>query len=375
MRIGINAKIFTMGNYTGIARSVHEILNVWAVKYPEHEFFLLTGKPIQLQFDLPSNWHIVERPWIINKGKLWTIFELPKLIKELDLDVYWGTNFTLPNKVNNKTKYIVTVYDLAVFKFKNIADFGNEIRLKLFAKKSCHIADRIVAISHATANDIEKMFNISADKISISYCGGLPSNFRKKEYVIDDISSSLIFDSPFFAFISTIEPRKNIVTIIKAFEKFTDDTHTDFKLVLAGKIGWKCDQILDTIKKSKYRDRIILSGFISDAEKSYLLQNATCFLYPSLYEGFGIPILEAFEYETMVITSNNSSMPEVGGNAALYLNDVYNIEELAELMNKVYMMNNSEKTAYKTLMKQQRKLFSWEKNAHEMMRIIEELGD
>ena len=89
MKIGIDARMFTEKNFTGIRRSVYEILRQWSDRYHEHEYFLLSHRPIHLDFDLKENWHIVNTPWIINKGKLWSMFELPKLIKELDLDIFW----------------------------------------------------------------------------------------------------------------------------------------------------------------------------------------------------------------------------------------------------------------------------------------------
>ncbi|MBQ8165635.1 MAG: glycosyltransferase family 4 protein [Lachnospiraceae bacterium] len=368
MRIGLDARMLCDKHITGIPRCLIEILQVWKNECFEHEFYLLTNIPIKLSFDLPENWHIVCEPWTINKGKLWTVFMLPKLISKLKLDVFWGTNYVLPKKVNG-TRYVVTIYDLALIKFKDIGNFSNNLRVKVFARWACKIADKVITISKATAQDVEKYFRVKKEKIEVSYCGGLPSSYRKEHVEKHLVNPTLVFEEDYFLFISTIEPRKNVVTIVKAFEKFCDETQCETKLVLAGRIGWKSDSILQVIEQSPYLDRIIMPGYITEQDKMYLLSNAKVFVYPSLYEGFGIPILEAMEYELPIITSLISSMPEVAGDAAFYLNDVYDSDELKDIMKKTY--NISCKEHINEQMRMQRMKFSWEKNAREMISIFE----
>lgn len=371
MKIGIDARLLQTEKFTGISRSVHEILKVWSEEYKDNEYYLFTVKPIHLNFKLSSNWHIVLDPCIKGVRRLWSIVRLPYLIKKHQIDIFWGTNYELPLKVKN-VKYIVTIYDLAIFKMKNIGERKNEIRLKMCAKSACRKAEKIVAISQATAIDIEKVFGFPEDKIIVSYCGGLPSGYKKNTtYDKEKLKPELHFKEKFFLFLSTIEPRKNIITIVNAFEKYIDNTDDkNVKLVLAGGKGWRTKDILQSIHNNKYRDNIILPGFISDNDKSYLLNKATAFIYPSLYEGFGIPILEAFAYGIPVVTSYVSSMPEVGGDAAFYLKNVNDADELARLYETVVNLTEIDKTKLVDKMKKQLKKFSWEKNAREMMSII-----
>lgn len=368
MRIGIDARLFVGKNYTGIARSVDEVLKCWEKKFPMHEFYLFSGKRINLNRELPNNWHVMDDPWIIDSSKLWSLVKLPKLIKELKLDIYWGTNYVLPRK-NRKTKYVVTVYDLALFKFQGIGAFKNTMRVKTLTKAACENANKIIAISKATADDIQEILNIAADKIVVSYCGGLSGEHESGNNAINPI---LMTDNKFFLFISTIEPRKNIINIVKGFEEYIDRTGSKNNLVLAGKKGWRCDEIYETIENSKYRDRIIMPGYISDDDKEYLMRNAIAFVYPSLYEGFGIPIIEAFTYELPVITSNVSSMPEVGGNAAVYV-DPYSVNEISMALEKMASMSDADKMKLKESMKERVDFFSWEKNAEEIMAVFENL--
>lgn len=371
MKIGINARMFVKSQHTGIARSVLEILKVWAEENEENEYYLFSNENIELGIKLPSNWHIVVQKYVINKGILWDEFELPKMLKKYKVDVFWGTNFSLPPKVKD-IKYYVTIYDLAAFKIKGITEKNNLIKLQLNAKRACKRADKIIAISNATAEDIHNIFKVSRSKIAVSYCGGLSLEEKKRNIDINKVDDRLKFSENYFLFVGTIEPRKNIITIIKAFEYYIKQTNSDMKLVLAGKIGWLCEDVLKAAKESKYSDRILMPGFISDNDRVYLYANACAFIFPSLYEGFGIPILEAFEYNLPVITSRISSMPEVGGEAALYIDEPYDYKGLESLMEKVGSSTEVEKADLIQKIKKQKSKFSWNKNAEEIMRLFNE---
>lgn len=368
MRIGIDVTIFIDGNFTGIPRSVHEILRVWREKETEHEFFLLSNKPIKLEFDLPENWHMVVSSWIVKKGRLWKWFQLPKEIVNLKLDAFWGTGYYLPRRVR-KTKYYVTVYDLALFLFKSIGDPKCERNIKIDTRNACHRADKIIAISKATANDIQRIFGMPEKKIEMSYCGGISHNYFVNQCEKPD-NQSLYFPEKYFLFLSTIEPRKNIRTIIKAFELYMDKTGNRTKLVLAGKKGWRCDDVYEAIEHSKWKDLIVMPGYVSDNDKGYLLSHAEAFLYPSLYEGFGIPILEAFAYGLPVITTNYSAMPEVAGDAGFYIEKPDDAVGLASQMHKIHSLSREKKELLEKKMTEQLRKFTWEKNADEMMHII-----
>lgn len=375
MRIGIDGSVFIDKQFTGVTKSVYEIIRRWMVKYPEHEYYIISRTPIYLDLKLPENWHCIitmeefdkKLPLMEKHGKIWNILKLPGVIQKLDLDAYWGTNYILPIFTNKKTKYYVTIYDLALYIFDGIGERSNLIKLKLFCKNACRIAEKVVAISKATADDIERIFKINKDKIAVSYCG---NSKQKREYDIEKVKDVIKFKEDFFLFISTIEPRKNIITIIKAFEEYCQDTMSTTKLVIAGKKGWNCENVFEVIKISPYKSRIIIPGYISDDDKSYLLSNAKAFLYPSLYEGFGLPVLEAFEYGLPVITSNNSSLPEVGGDAAFYIDDCHDHKKLCELMIEVEKMDIADREVLKKKMDIQLNKFSWDRNADEMMDII-----
>lgn len=228
MKIGIDATIFNRKDFTGISRSIHEVLRIWATKYSQHEFYLISNQEIFLEFDLPSNWHVVIKQWYIKGMHFWWWFEREKLIKDLALDVYWGTSYSLPRR-SGKASYYVSVYDMALFKFKKIGDPKGEANTRKQTARACKRADKIIAISEATATDIVEILNVDMKKIEVSYCGGLPSNYELSTSNMPE-NNDLLFNQKFFLFISTIEPRKNIITIVKAFEKYKADYKSNMRL-------------------------------------------------------------------------------------------------------------------------------------------------
>ena len=366
MRIGIDATVFKGSTYTGVSRCAYEIIRNWIKRYPEHEYFLFSGTTILPQLILPDNWHRVVKPCVVGGAQVWNIIELPKLIKQNKIDAFWGPNFILPKK-NGNIKYYVTVHDLAPFKIRGIAATSNSLKLKLFAKRSCLRADKVIAVSKATQKDVIDIFKIPEKKVIVSYNGGLPTEFTS-DCLVKKVCK--LEKEKYFLFVSTIEPRKNLITLIKAFEKYLENTNSNIKLVLVGKKGWKCKSIFNAIENSPYKEQIILPGYVSDEEKAWLYQNAVGFIFPSLYEGFGIPILEAMAYGVITITAKNSSLCEVGGDAVLYMQNEKDTEELSQLMNKVVSMKKEEKTIFRKKMEKQVRKFSWDKNADEIMKLI-----
>lgn len=371
MRIGIDARILSDKNYAGIGQYLYEIINRWKIKYPNNEYYLFSRKDIFLKDEFPDNWHVINEPWIIDNRKMWYIFKLPQLIKKEKIDVFWGPNFSLPRKVNG-VKYVVTVHDLAIYKYKRIGELKNTILIKLFGKHDCKKAERIIAVSNATAKDVKEIFGVSDKKIDMCYNG--VEDEVVLEYDETNIRNIIKKNAEYILFISTIEPRKNIERLIDGYERYRDEFKNELdKLVIAGKRGWNCDGIYSRINKSSYARDIILTGYVNIDEKRYLYKNASCFIYPSLYEGFGIPVLEAFSYGVPVITTNVSSLPEVGGNAAFYLQEGDNALKMAEMIENIKKMSSDEKDILAVKMKEQTRKFSWNKCAYETMKVIEKV--
>lgn len=374
--VGIDARGLDE-NRTGITVYIEKLLEQFnEMKNLENiKFILYSPRSINLSFE-PSEKIEIKVFSKYKKGTIFLRYNLPKILREDNVDVFFGTQHVLPRRCEytNDIKYIVTVHDLAIHKFKTVGSRKNTIIQRLFLKKSCKEADKIIAVSKSTKKDIVEMFNIPESKVAVVYHGaGFDKKYGiSKKEEIKILKKFDVVDKNYLFFVSTIEPRKNIITLIKSFEKLKEKNR-DLKLILAGGLGWKYESIIQAIEDSKYKKDINLAGYISKEEKDCLIHNCKCLVYPSLYEGFGFPILEAMSKGTLVVTSNNSSLPEVGGKAALYYNNVLDYNELANVVQKALDMSEKEKEEIVKKGLNQVSSFSWEKCAKETLKSLLEL--
>ena len=375
--IGIDARGLD-ANKTGISTYIDKIMQKFnEINNKENiKFILYSTREIQLSFKNNENIELkILKQY--KKGVIFTRYILPKILKKDNVNIFWGTQHLLParNKYTKDIKFILTVHDLAIHRLKIVGSKKNTIIHKLFFKKCCKDADFIIAISKSTKMDLMELFNIKEEKIKVIYLG---TNFTNnydltKEKEEDILKKFNIENKNYLFFISTIEPRKNITTIVKAFEDFKNKNKNDnLKLILAGGLGWKYKNIIKTIDNSKYKQDINLVGYISEQEKLCLFHNTKGFIYPSLYEGFGMPILEAFKNDAIVITSDVSSMPEVGGDAAFYLKNVKDEIELSDLIKRVNLLDENEKKEIIEKGHNQIDKFTWEKCSNETLDIIKQ---
>lgn len=364
MRIGIDARIFKYQAYKGIAQTIYNIIDDWKLYSNYNEYYLISNVPIELPKTFPRNWHLIQKGKIKN-GPLWIEFELAEILKELRIEVYWGTNFLLPQKVNG-CKYVVTVHDLGLLRYPKTASITTYIILKLLGKKSCKRANKVLAVSKATAKDIIDFYGIPEEKIAICYNGINEKEYRYGSDQKPNLKQLREYNIHYFLFLSTIEPRKNPETILKAFRIF-NKKYPNIYLVFTGERGWRTHNFDKILDGCQCNDRIIFTGYVNDAQKRWLLRHAIALLYPSLYEGFGLPILEAMAEDLPVITSNASAMPEVAGNAGIYIQNPYDEEEIYLSMCRVVLMSPLERARLIRTMRRQVSQFSWEKCANQVL--------
>lgn len=263
---------------------------------------------------------------------------------------------------------VVTIHDLSYFYFPNEFLKNDLYKLINWTKYSVRKAKKIIAVSEHTKKDLVNFYNVAEEKISVVYNGyGIETqNLKLKNQ--NSINYKLKTKN-YILYVGTVQPRKNIKTLIDAFDIFTDD-HPDFSLYIVGKKGWMYDKTAQSFKQSNHKDKIIMRGYVSDDELALLYQNAFCLVNPSLYEGFGIPVLEAMSQSCPVIASNTSSLPEIGGDAALYF-DPKSIVQLGGQLNKLY----DDKKLRDELVKRGKeriKKFSWQTCADKTLAILHE---
>lgn len=306
---------------------------------------------------------------LLNYPRLWTQVGLALQTFKDPLDILFVPSHTLPIIRKPGLKTVMTVHDLGAEYLPGMHQLKQRLYLGVMTKIQLKTASKLIAVSQTTKDDLTKKVGIDKSRIEVVYEGlnSLEKNDTKvnvlKDYDIDKHS--------YFFFVGTIQPRKNLARLLKSYAGFLNivgKTNAP-KLVLAGGKGWLSEPIYALPKSLEIEDMVIFTGRISDARLADLYKNALAFTFPSLFEGFGLPVLEAFSAGVPVMTSNSSSLPEVAGDAALLV-DPNKTEEMIEGLLKLY----NDKQLRETLSSkgfEQLKKFSWEKCAKETIEVLE----
>src|SRR5574344_69564 len=372
-RIGIDVRSLK-SNRSGIGTYVYEVLKKLNDEDDKNEYYLYSDHDPIIDFEMKPNFKIIKV-----SSKFGTIgfyyFKMTKLLYRDNIDVFFGPNFWLPerNSYTEDIKYVVTIHDLAIKKIKGIGKLRAYVMVQFFSKKACQNADKIITVSEATARVLHEIYKIPNEKIKTIYIAGGSTYEKITKNEESEIRKKFgIKNNKFIMFLSTIEPRKNLSTLVSAFEQYKSCNKDDLKLVIAGGYGWRSEDTMEQIHNSKYFSDIILTGYVNEKEKTFLYRNAEGFFYPSLYEGFGIPVLEAMKNKTLVVSANNSSLPEVGGKAAIYFDNAKDVDGLSKMIEKVINIPSKEKTKYIEAGLKQSEKFSWEKCAKETRKVLDE---
>ncbi|MFH1761064.1 MAG: glycosyltransferase family 1 protein [bacterium] len=284
------------------------------------------------------------------------------------MDVFHATEFVMPPF---KKKKVVTIHDLI---FKRFPQYFPKYVLKMdnVIKKSVEAADIVFTDSKSTKRDVEEFYHKEESRVHVVY-GGVNKDFRK----IDRTRFSAVLgnkyniNDDYILFVGTLEPRKNIIMLVKSYMLFKEKTGLKTKLVIIGKKGWYYNEIFAAIEESRWKDDIVFLEYVDDRDLPYFYSGAKAFVYLSLYEGFGLPVLEAMACGTPVITSNCSSIPEIVGSSGLMVdaNDMekaaFYIEKL--LIDKDFHGQNSESCLKRA------GFSSWEESAKKVISLYNSL--
>lgn len=299
------------------------------------------------------------------KEKMWD-WQLPWFKHWLGkTDIFYAPSFLEVN-LGLKIPQVVTIYDLTTLLFpKHLGKTMTE-RYNLKTKRACQKVQKIIAISKSTKNDLIKLLKVPAAKIEVIYPGkndlespaaNLPKGLKSKSYILA---------------VGTIEPRKNLIGLFKAYALLPIALQEKYPLVVAGAEGWNTGETFNCLKVLKLEDKVKFLGFVSDGVLSKLYQETALFVYPSLYEGFGFPVLEALSFGVPVITSDISSLPEVAGSAAVLV-EPRKSKSISNAIQKL-LEHKEEADKLRHLAKKQADKFSWQKTAKETLKVFEEIG-
>lgn len=359
MRIGINGLGLKKEN-TGIGNYTIQVINQMADMTDDQLIlFVLAAAPLKHMIN-PKIKIVELYPRKTNRYLKVLIeqFRLNQHIKKQRIDVLFCPAFSMP--VIKICKAVIVVHDML---YKLRIDGNSKLSgwySNFLYSRSIRKADSIITVSEASKNDLKRFFP-SRRNVYVTYLGS-----TMNEYAIKKPPSNINDDEEFILMTGTITPRKNIAQAIEALHLIRDKT--DVKLLLVGGLNKFSQDALRTINETGLSDRVIVAGFLTDEELAWCYENAQMLLFCSIYEGFGLPPLEAMQHNLPVIASNVTSIPEVVGDAALLVNP-YSVEEIADGI--MELLTNNEKRQELIRKGQERiKLFSWEKTAEETLRIL-----
>jgi glycosyltransferase involved in cell wall biosynthesis len=361
MRIAVNTRLLLENTMEGIARYNYESLKRMVAAHPEDSFYFIFDRPYSKNFILGENVHPIvlfpptRHPILMIYWFEWAVY---RLFKKLKPDVFLSGDTYL--SLRTKVPTLLVCHDLAYLHYPDHIPFSHRLYYRYFFPKFHSKAAEIIAVSQFTKNDIIQQYGISAGKITVAYNAGNRHFYPIPESTQLQIRQDFTDGKPYFVYLGSIHPRKNIENLIKGFELFKSACRTDHKLVILGRLAWNTGTFLKTWNQSPFKQDIIQTQ-IPRKDLPRYIGSAEALCYVSLFEGFGIPIVEGFEAGVPVITSNVSSMPEVAGNAALLV-DPHDPESIKSAM---YQVATSPELRKNLVGKgfQRLKDFRWEKTA------------
>lgn len=370
MKIAVNTRLLIENKLDGIGWFTYETLKRITQKHKETEFVFIFDRPFSEAFIFSSN----IKPLVIGPPTrhpvlwyLWFEYSIPKVIEREKPDIFLSPDGYLSLSIN--TPSIPIIHDINFFHRPKDLPFVTRQYYQKFFPKFAGKAVRIGTVSNYSKTDIAESYGIQPDRIDVMYNGAneifKPVNEEKKGEIKEKYSNG----ADYFVFIGSLHPRKNVARLLLAFDEFKNEVNKDFKLIIVGEKFFKTNDIKETYNKIKHQNDIIFSGRLNPADLRDLIGASSALTFVPLFEGFGIPNIEAMYCDVPVITSNTTSIPEVVGDAGILVNP-FSVSEIKSAMLQIVF----DKTKRKKLIekgRERRKAFHWDKTAEDLWKCIE----
>ena len=374
MRIAVNTRLLLKGKLEGIGWFTHQTLERIVKKHPEHEFIFFFDRPYDQSFIFAPNVKAVVAPPQARHPLLfymWFEWSLPFLMKKYKVDLFLSPDGF--SSLNTKVPTCLVVHDLAFEHYPEHFKLRDRLYWRYYSPRFAQKAKRIVTVSSYSKTDISQRYDVSEKKIDVVYNGAhheyRPLSFDEKEAVKTKYADGC----EYFVFAGALHPRKNIVNLLKAFVAFKKRQRSNMKLVIVGRLAWKYEEVMEMREEMPFKEDVKWVGYMGVEELSKVMGGAYALVYASLFEGFGIPILEALQCNVPGIVSNTSSMPEVAGDAALLV-DPTDYQDIADKMQLLYK-DEALRSKLIAAAPAQVKKFSWDRSAdvlwESMMKCVE----
>jgi glycosyltransferase involved in cell wall biosynthesis len=372
LNIAVNTRLLLKNKLEGIGWFSFETLKRITTNHPEHTFYFIFDRPFDKQFIFGDN----VKPIVIGAPTrhpvlyyLWFEFSIPKILKEINADLFISPDGFLSLKTNIKS--IAVIHDINFMHYPK--DFPLLLRLyyRYFFPRFAKKANRIASVSEYSKQDIINQFEINENKIDVVYNGSnsiyKPISDTEKELTKKKYTSG----NNYFLFVGALSPRKNVSNLLLAFNDFKIKTQSQDKLVIVGEKMFKTKELNKTYENLQHKSDVIFTGRMHPENLKNLYAASTALTFVPYFEGFGIPIIEAMNCETAVITSNKTSVPEVAGDAAILV-DPFSVKSISDAMLELH---NNPKLRTELIEKGnlQKEKFSWDKTAEKFWKTIEKV--
>jgi glycosyltransferase involved in cell wall biosynthesis len=357
--------VYALNLVEGLLKHQSDKLEVWLLVQDDDPDFLLLQHRINV-IQVPARiFRILPLRLILEQ------IYIPWLARKHKIDILHSLHYSFP-LLRTRARRIVTIHDLTSFVMPEVHTRVKLVYFHFFIRAANRLADALIFVSKATESDWVRYFpNTSRTRFVVPlgkapiYSPDLPVD------KIDQVLERYKLARPYILYIGTIEPRKNLTRLVTAFALLAQSFPMHI-LVIAGMKGWMYEELFEAVMKLRLDSRVSFTGFVAEEDKPYLIAGAEAFVYPSLYEGFGIPVLEAIACGTPTLTSNRSSLPEVAGDAALLI-DPENVEDIAFHLEQ--LLNDSElRDSLREKSIVQAALFNWARTAEETIRVYQMAG-
>ena len=372
MRIAVNTRFLLKGRLEGIGWYTYEVIRRLVQMRPDDEFIFFFDRPFDESFIFADNVKgVVVSPAARHPilWYWWFEWSIPRQLKKFQIDLFISPDGYCSLRSDLPT--LMVVHDIAHHHFPQQIPFLVRSYYNCFVPRFLRKADKILTVSEYTACDIINIYGIDEAKIRVAHNGCRdsfrPVSIREKESMKQQFAEG----QDYFFYAGAVHPRKNVHRIILAFDKFKKKTKSPIKLLIGGRFAWQTGPVKTAYDKAIHQRDIHFLGYLEDEVLPLLTAAALAMVYPSQFEGFGLPVLEAMQCGTPVITSNTSSLPEVAGDAGILV-EPNNTPALSNAMERLYVNEQLRKTLSKKGLVRSRE-FSWEKTAKGVNVAIDEL--
>jgi len=370
MRVAVNTRFLLKDQLEGYGNFINEVFSRITRDHPKHQFIFFFDRAFDQSFLFENNVIavvITPKARHVLSFKWWYDVKVTLALKKYKADVFISPDGFC--SLYTMVPQVLVVHDLAFLHHPKFIQKHHLYYYKIFIPRFLKQAKVIATVSEFSRGDIINKYKVSAEKI-INVGSAAKQIFKKIDWQDREVIKEKYADGcEYFIFVGGIHPRKNLINLLKAFSLFKTRQHTNMKLLVVGRLAWKYNGTIEKLKTYMYRDEVKMLGYLPDDQLVQIVAGAYALVFPSYFEGFGVPIVEAMQCGVPVITSTTASMPEVGGDAALYA-DPNDAIAIADQLKRIFK-DEVLRTQLIEKGKIQAAKYSWEKTADLVWQSIE----